>query len=155
MLDYTLVEISPSQTPQINNKTLSKSTQKFAERFLPNRASSNLLSSFDKIHEDLNFADISEENQAVYSSLLQNQLFQNPKKNLFKYSRQIKGKENEPLAEFGYENLYSPLQYQRKLPKSPFKVLDAPALQDDFYLNLLDWSSTNILTVGLGVSVYS
>lgn len=36
----------------------------------------------------------------------------------------------------------------------PFKVLDAPALQDDFYLNLVDWSSSNILSVGLGSSVY-
>ena len=36
----------------------------------------------------------------------------------------------------------------------PFKVLDAPALQDDFYLNLVDWSSSNLLAVGLGSSVY-
>jgi len=35
----------------------------------------------------------------------------------------------------------------------PFKVLDAPQLQDDFYLNLVDWSSTNILAVGLGRAV--
>jgi len=32
--------------------------------------------------------------------------------------------------------------------------LDAPALQDDFYLNLVDWSHSNILAVGLGSSVY-
>jgi len=32
--------------------------------------------------------------------------------------------------------------------------LDAPALQDDFYLNLVDWSSSNVLAVGLGSSVY-
>lgn len=36
----------------------------------------------------------------------------------------------------------------------PFKVLDAPSLEDDFYLNLVDWSSTNILAVGLGTAVY-
>ena len=41
----------------------------------------------------------------------------------------------------------------RKIPKVPFKVLDAPELQDDFYLNLVDWSSTNVLGVGLGTSV--
>jgi cell division cycle 20-like protein 1 (cofactor of APC complex) len=33
-------------------------------------------------------------------------------------------------------------------------VLDAPALQDDFYLNLVDWSPGNVLAVGLGSSVY-
>jgi cell division cycle 20-like protein 1 (cofactor of APC complex) len=45
-------------------------------------------------------------------------------------------------------------QTQRKINKAPFKVLDAPQLQDDFYLNLVDWSSQNLLSVGLGPSVY-
>ena len=43
--------------------------------------------------------------------------------------------------------LKSPRKAVRKIPKSPFKVLDAPDLQDDFYLNLVDWSSTNVLSV--------
>ncbi|XP_044367780.1 protein FIZZY-RELATED 2, partial [Triticum aestivum] len=42
----------------------------------------------------------------------------------------------------------------RKIPRSPYKVLDAPALQDDFYLNLVDWSSHNVLSVRLGNCVY-
>ena len=42
----------------------------------------------------------------------------------------------------------------RKIPKVPFKVLDAPALQDDFYLNLIDWNSDNILSVGLASCIY-
>lgn len=42
----------------------------------------------------------------------------------------------------------------RKINRQPFKVLDAPSLQDDFYLNLVDWSSTNLLSVGLGQCVY-
>jgi cell division cycle 20-like protein 1 (cofactor of APC complex) len=36
----------------------------------------------------------------------------------------------------------------------PVKVLDAPALQDDYYLNLIDWSTQNFLAVGLSSSVY-
>jgi WD40 repeat protein len=36
----------------------------------------------------------------------------------------------------------------------PEKVLDAPGLVDDYYLNLLDWSSKNHLAVGLDKSVY-
>jgi len=46
------------------------------------------------------------------------------------------------------------LQAVRKISKIPFKVLDAPELQDDFYLNLIDWSSQNVLSVGLGSCVY-
>jgi len=38
--------------------------------------------------------------------------------------------------------------------KTPYKVLDAPELADDFYLNLVDWSETNILGVGLASCVY-
>lgn len=48
----------------------------------------------------------------------------------------------------------SELKPTRKVSKLPFKVLDAPQLQDDFYLNLVDWSSQNMLAVGLGTEVY-
>ena len=50
--------------------------------------------------------------------------------------------------------LQTPKKLVRYISKTPFKVLDAPELQDDFYLNLVDWSSTNILAVGLGSCVY-
>jgi len=60
-----------------------------------------------------------------------------------------------PLAGFQEEDLLSaPYKQQRKIAKVPFKVLDAPALQDDFYLNLVDWSSDNVLAVGLGSCIY-
>ena len=42
----------------------------------------------------------------------------------------------------------------RKIPRAPYKILDAPNLQDDYYLNLVDWSSTNVVSVALGSSVY-
>jgi cell division cycle 20-like protein 1 (cofactor of APC complex) len=42
----------------------------------------------------------------------------------------------------------------RKINKVPVKVLDAPSLQDDYYLNLLDWGCQNHLAVGLNSSVY-
>jgi cell division cycle 20-like protein 1 (cofactor of APC complex) len=38
----------------------------------------------------------------------------------------------------------------REVSKVPYKVLDAPSLSDDFYLNLVDWSEKNFLAVGLG-----
>ena len=39
-------------------------------------------------------------------------------------------------------------------PPTRAQVLDAPALADDFYLNLVDWSAQNVLAVGLGSCVY-
>ncbi|CAJ0924847.1 unnamed protein product, partial [Mesorhabditis belari] len=59
-----------------------------------------------------------------------------------------------PLSEDSKRLLRSPKKPQRKVPKNPYKVLDAPELQDDFYLNLVDWSSQNMLSVGLNTCVY-
>ena len=42
----------------------------------------------------------------------------------------------------------------RKISKIPYKVLDAPSLRDDFYLNLVDWSDTNNLAVALSQKIY-
>ena len=35
----------------------------------------------------------------------------------------------------------------RHIPSSPDRILDAPVLIDDYYLYLLDWSSTNIVSI--------
>lgn len=60
-----------------------------------------------------------------------------------------------PVGSAASQRLMSaPQKRRRRIAKVPFKVLDAPALQDDFYLNLVDWSSQNILAVGLGSCVY-
>jgi hypothetical protein len=45
-------------------------------------------------------------------------------------------------------------RFEVKPESSVRQVLDAPQLQDDFYLNLVDWSSQNVLAVGLGTCVY-
>ncbi|CAA7406705.1 unnamed protein product [Spirodela intermedia] len=42
----------------------------------------------------------------------------------------------------------------RSVPKSADKILDAPNLVDDYYLNLMDWGSKNILALALGDSLY-
>jgi cell division cycle 20-like protein 1, cofactor of APC complex len=43
---------------------------------------------------------------------------------------------------------------QQDIPKTAFKVLDAPDLRDDFYLHLLSWSKADVLAVALNDSVY-
>jgi len=59
-----------------------------------------------------------------------------------------------PVGAESQRLLASPRKHVRKIAKSPFKVLDAPSLKDDFYLNLVDWSAQNVLAVGLGSCVY-
>eukprot|EP01120_Amphizonella_sp_Union-15-10_P015766 TRINITY_DN8170_c0_g1_i1.p1 TRINITY_DN8170_c0_g1~~TRINITY_DN8170_c0_g1_i1.p1 ORF type:complete len:440 (-),score=58.10 TRINITY_DN8170_c0_g1_i1:131-1450(-) len=53
---------------------------------------------------------------------------------------------NNPKIKNNYTN--------RLIPTQPEHILDAPDIIDDYYLNLLDWSSKNILAVALGCSVY-
>ncbi|KAI6702214.1 hypothetical protein NL676_011350 [Syzygium grande] len=79
-------------------------------------------------------------------------------RNIFRYKTETK-RSLHALSPFGFEDAgnvvsQSPVKAARKVPRSPYKVLDAPALQDDFYLNLVDWSSHNVLAVGLGNCVY-
>lgn len=59
-----------------------------------------------------------------------------------------------PIRESTQDVLLSSRRSIRPVAKTPFKVLDAPDLMDDFYLNLVDWSSTNVLAVGLASCVY-
>jgi hypothetical protein len=42
----------------------------------------------------------------------------------------------------------------RKMRTAPERVLDAPGIVDDYYLNLVDWSSENVVAVGLAESAY-
>ncbi|KAF4808625.1 Fizzy-related protein-like protein [Colletotrichum siamense] len=59
-----------------------------------------------------------------------------------------------PVRFNSQQMLLSPRRQPRAVSKVPYKVLDAPDLADDFYLNLVDWGSANVLGVGLGSSVY-
>jgi len=97
-----------------------------------------------------------------------------PSKNMFNYSspaqitpRSISRSDRGPnvnprsdiysLSPVRYSSqklLLSPRKAPRAVSKVPYKVLDAPELADDFYLNLVDWGNSNVLAVGLGDSVY-
>lgn len=45
-------------------------------------------------------------------------------------------------------------QFRRRIATAPERVLDAPGLIDDYYLNLLDWSTGNQVAIGLERNVY-
>lgn len=49
---------------------------------------------------------------------------------------------------------FSSFKAKRKIPEKPFKILEAPLLEDDYYLNLIDWSKSNMLSVALRGSIY-
>lgn len=134
-------------SPQKQVQTPSHLTGKFGDRFLPSRSSQ--LVTFDKLSSE---AHPSDESSTAYSLLLESHLLPNKQKSLLHYTKDTELKENKPRLVA--PEAYTPLKSQRKVPKAPYKVLDAPNLQDDFYLNVIDWSSANMLGVGLGTCVY-
>ena len=156
-------------------------TEKLSDRFIPMNSRLNLMEKFNlakkfslEFDENTNNSNITstEKNQNfIYNEILkQNILNENSypqlslssnnlsssisliKKNIFSFKTEQKPK----------ENFYSILNNQkenenntsRKIAQKPFKILPAPNLLDDFYLNLLDWSSNNDIAVALGNSVH-
>eukprot|EP00057_Strongylocentrotus_purpuratus_P012072 XP_011666546.1 PREDICTED: LOW QUALITY PROTEIN: cell division cycle protein 20 homolog [Strongylocentrotus purpuratus] len=56
------------------------------------------------------------------------------------YSSSKQDRPNKPISRF--------------IPMTAERILDAPELRDDFYLNLMDWSFKNILAIALDNTVY-
>ncbi|OEL12880.1 Protein FIZZY-RELATED 3 [Dichanthelium oligosanthes] len=157
---------SPSRRLAEAPKTPSPSKTTYSDRFIPCRSSSRL-------H---NFAllDSPKSDATTYSRLLRAELFgpdspgpapaaapASPNTNLFRFKKDHSAATSPGFAAAHQdctpgsgETTASPHKPPRKVPKTPHKVLDAPSLQDDFYLNLVDWSSQNMLAVGLGTCVY-
>lgn len=59
-----------------------------------------------------------------------------------------------PVRPDSKQLLLSPGRKFRQIAKIPYRVLDAPSLADDFYYDLIDWSSTDMLAVALGKSIF-
>jgi len=112
----------------------------------------------------------SEEVKTTYNMVLKSELFgqaddpsspskQNSNSNMFKYKTSKSEKMDSPfsltpMSDETQKLLSSPRKPLRKISKTPFKVLEAPSIEDDYYLNLVDWSSSNLLAVGLKNCVY-
>jgi len=78
--------------------------------------------------------------------------FQNKPKNLNTLSDDYENKRKLLFAQNKFVN--NTQKPSRQIPNAPEKILDAPEIMDDYYLNLLDWSSSNVLAVALKQSVY-
>ncbi|KAL5973358.1 Protein FIZZY-RELATED 3 [Asimina triloba] len=162
--------LSPS-FPSLANTSPSPSKTTYSDRFIPCRSSSRL-QCFALLEKS---SPAKEGGNDAYARLLKRELFgvdsapgspagkdspMSPNKNIFRfktdhsapsspYAQSLSGHDGNAPGEAS-----TPPRAPRKVPKTPHKVLDAPSLQDDFYLNLVDWSSQNVLAVGLGTCVY-
>jgi len=107
----------------------------------------NKLTIDDNIKNHLNFSV--KHNKSYYENELLNEMDNNSNfevvnniNNFIKYNnRRIITPENN-------NKIY------RKIQKTPIRILDAPNLIDDYYLNLLDWGKKNIIAVALSNEIY-
>lgn len=149
---------STSQTNQTNNSSLTggesgSSTQ--SNKNYTNMLKKNFFGNFGNENDILN-----EENSTNY--LTSNNTNNNSsgfQSKLFKYKTEEKKRDYNTGSNFSFGSLLNnyknpSAEPERKFNKIPFKILDAPGLMDDFYLNLVDWSSDNDLVVGLHNSVF-
>jgi len=160
---------------------LSPNRERPGDRFIPFRAGARWDTNFAQLKDSNKSSGEGWKDRMVYNTILQNELFgvikdnQAPDTNnkgtfssptrkptLYSFSPRKKNKKEETSAPFSLspitnksqKMLLTPRKIEQKISRAPFKVLDAPDLQDDFYLNLLDWSAQNIVSVGLGTSAY-
>uniref|UniRef100_G3PUY7 Fizzy-related protein homolog n=1 Tax=Gasterosteus aculeatus aculeatus TaxID=481459 RepID=G3PUY7_GASAC len=137
------------------------------DRFIPTRAGSNWSINFhyanencrspNQTHKVKDATSDSSKDAVAYAALLRNELLgagieSVPDTHTDDRRPSVRSQDSHSL--FRVRLLRSPRKPPRKISKIPFKVLDAPELQDDFYLNLVDWSAGNLLSVGLGACVY-
>lgn len=113
-------------------------SQTFSDRFIPLRSS--LVENNDYMRDHS-----LPKKPSLYSDMMK------PSRNsIFSYQKK-KTKENT-LSQFNTPK--SQNKKKRRMERKPVKILDAPCLMDDYYLNLVCWSETNLIGVGLEDSVY-
>eukprot|EP00548_Thalassiothrix_antarctica_P014809 CAMPEP_0194174628 /NCGR_PEP_ID=MMETSP0154-20130528/8785_1 /TAXON_ID=1049557 /ORGANISM="Thalassiothrix antarctica, Strain L6-D1" /LENGTH=449 /DNA_ID=CAMNT_0038888121 /DNA_START=63 /DNA_END=1409 /DNA_ORIENTATION=- len=138
------------------------------DRFIPNRSQMNMEISrhnlkTNEIDEEINAAD---KNQDGYKAALSSALLgENKQGRVLAFG----DKAPEPKGDVvnNLNVLYSTSSgaadrkkmkhtklSNRHIPSAPSRILDAPDMLDDYYLNLLSWSDTNILAVALDKTVY-
>jgi cell division cycle 20, cofactor of APC complex len=142
--NHSTARVFGAKTPNRNAKKL--------DRFIPCRAPSDLQSSQVSLHnENVPAEDVCSPSKDSYQKLLAASM------NAGEGSRVLVFKTKPPLPPNGYENALAALyshnvgasqvrKTHRHIPQTQERVLDAPNIVDDYYLNVLDWSATNVVS---------
>ncbi|XP_071490335.1 cell division cycle protein 20 homolog [Diadema antillarum] len=164
---------TPSRTPggSIRTKTPGKRKSKTptrtpgGDRFIPNRSATNFdMGSFKLLDSSAAGENTNPELMSPSKLEYQRAMAENLNGDLMN-SKILCYKNKPPSAPEGYQNNLKVLYSQnrtpgstkktvRHIPQQPERILDAPDMLDDYYLNLIDWSCHNHLAVALANNVY-
>jgi len=155
---------SQGPMPRWQRKQLESAVRSGSDRFIANRANMDMASASFNLASNSSLL-----NGAASPSKLQYQ--QAMKANLMSGngSKILSLKQAPPAAKFGHQSDMTALFTQNKensvrqwkskkalrhIPNAPDRILDAPEMRPDFYLNLIEWSCQNIVAVALEQAVY-
>ncbi|VFQ62964.1 unnamed protein product [Cuscuta campestris] len=132
-----------------------KSSHENWDRFIPNRSAMD----FDYAHFMVTEGCKAKE---IPASSPSREAYRKQLAEIFNMNRRILAFKNKPptppLDGFLNENSSpyqaKPTKPRRHIPQTSERTLDAPDILDDYYLNLLDWGSSNVLSIALGSTVY-
>lgn len=165
---------SPSKQLVVSpNKRLKPQTPKSFDRFIPNRQ----IIDFETCHSELSKHHLHQINENANSKPSHGTSSPAVRKPVDVLTPKLKrmvdvfhtsrAGEQSPLPLGGLEksaslsrintsqlNSAKKRQITRVLPSKPSRVLDAPDLLDDYYLNLLHWGPNNVVAIALQKSVY-
>ncbi|XP_018571898.1 cell division cycle protein 20 homolog [Anoplophora glabripennis] len=154
---------TPSKTPSKKSRTPTPNKgpkTPGGDRFIPLRSASN----FDLAHYKLTQDENNHSDSPTHQEL-QRVLSENLHGADINNQRILTYKNKAPSAPEGFQNPMRVIYTQTKtpasvksssryIPQAPDRILDAPDIVDDYYLNLMDWSGNNILAAALGAHVY-
>ncbi|XP_061695589.1 cell division cycle protein 20 homolog isoform X3 [Syngnathoides biaculeatus] len=150
---------TPSKTPGRRKVTPSKTLQ--GDRFIPVRnekqmeVASFLLSKENQPKED-NVSAASLEQQKAWSVTLNGCNLEEARILQFSGKPTVNPDGQHNSMKSLYSHTITPMSNKktRYISSTPERILDAPEIRNDFYLNLMDWNSRNIVAVALQNSVY-
>ena len=135
------------------------------DRFIPNRSGSDIENSQSYENRIQLDGDETEHQKMIAAKLTGQDLEAGNKTS--SQPRVLAYKNKAPAPKDGYQNSLMVLYSQnggvkksavakpvRHIPSAPIRILDAPDMLDDYYLNLLSWSTDNKLAVALQSCIY-
>ncbi|XP_035726610.1 cell division cycle protein 20 homolog [Vespa mandarinia] len=142
------------------------STPNGGDRFIPCRSTTNFDLGYYKIQQQQSDQDGDKgDNISPTKKEMQRLIGENLHGGDINNMRVLSYQNKAPAPPEGYQNPLRVVYSQTKtpasvkastryIPQTPDRILDAPEIIDDYYLNLIDWSENNVLAVALGNSVY-
>lgn len=165
-------DVKTKKTPSKGNKkspgrtvNTPASTPSGGDRFIPSRSTTNFELGYYKIQQQVEQDGEKGDNVSPSKKEMQRLIGENLHGGDINNMRVLSYQNKAPAPPEGYQNPLRVVYSQTKtpasvksstryIPQTPDRILDAPEIIDDYYLNLIDWSESNVLAVALGGSVY-